>query len=74
MSKGTVKWNESVPLADAALALGRSYLQTRDLLLKGNLTGFKRDGRWYVIRKALEAYKARNVPSGYGSGAGDDPV
>lgn len=42
-----------IPLADAAHHLRVSYLAARDLLLRGELQGLKRNGRWYVETSSL---------------------
>jgi hypothetical protein len=44
---------KGVPLTVAAHALGLGYLATRDRLLRGELTGFRRRGRWYVSGRSL---------------------
>ena len=47
----------SISLPDAAHALSLSYNAAHRLLLIGTLTGTKRDGRWYVDRRSLDAFK-----------------
>ena len=44
---------KDVPLTLAAQQLRRSYLATRDLVLRGALRGRQQDGRWYVDRGDL---------------------
>ena len=47
---------DPVPLAEAALALGRTYHQVRALVLRGDLQGGRdRTGRYFVERAALQA-------------------
>ncbi len=45
----TGKLDNAVPLADAARRLGLSYATVHKRLQRGNLTGIKRGGRWYVL-------------------------
>lgn len=71
MKREIEKWNQALSLSDAAFDLNRSYLQTRDLLLRGELAGFKRDGRWYVKRSSLEAYTHRRVQASVENEEGD---
>ena len=46
--------DDSVPLAEAAFALGVPYLKARDMLLSGALKGRKDGSRWFVERASIE--------------------
>jgi hypothetical protein len=51
-----VRPSDPMPLAEAALALGRTYHQVRALVLRGDLKGGRdRAGRYYVERAAVQA-------------------
>ena len=51
--------SEEVPLADAAFQLGVTYPTSRDMLLRGDLKGGKRDGHWFVEVASIAAFEAR---------------
>ena len=46
---------KEIALSDAALRLGKSWERTWRLVLKGALTGRKKDGRWVVTEESVEA-------------------
>jgi hypothetical protein len=51
---------DPITLAEAALALGRTYHQVRAMVLRGELGGGRdRTGRYYVERTALRAAVAK---------------
>lgn len=49
---------ELVSITKAGAMLGKGYCATRDLVLTGRLEGWQQDGRWYVKRASVEAYRA----------------
>ncbi len=53
----------TVPLANAAQALGMSWHRTWNLILTGKLIGEQRDGKWHVDADSLadvQATRSRN--------------
>ena len=51
---------EMMPLTQAAVALGRGYWGTRNLMFRGELTGRKDDrGRWVVRAEDVRRLAAR---------------
>ncbi len=59
MSELVSRTDDSVPLAEAAFALGVSYLKARDMLLSGTLKGRRSESRWFVERESIEAQTRR---------------
>jgi hypothetical protein len=49
----------SIPLAEAAHALGLTWAQAWRLVLVGALDGRKEGARWIVTQESTEAYGAR---------------
>lgn len=47
-----------MPLAEAALTLRRTWAQTYDLLLRGDLQGRKVGARWWITRESVERVQA----------------
>ena len=50
-----------IPLADAAHHLRVSYLAARDMLLRGELRGLKRDGRWFVEQASIRQMTGKDA-------------
>jgi len=48
---------DEVPLVEAAIAAGESWPQTWRRLLRGELTGRKVHGRWFVLRSDVQRIK-----------------
>ncbi len=46
-----------IPMAEAAIRLKLSWSQTWNLLLKGDLIGEKKGGRWHLTTKSVEQYR-----------------
>ena len=53
---------DSIPLAEAAQALGVSWERAWRLLLQGQLTGSKKANRWRVTAESVEALKLELGP------------
>ena len=53
----------ALPLMEAATAMGLGYASARDRILKGEVEGFQRAGRWFVTRDSIDRWLARE-PNG----------
>ncbi len=49
---------EALPLMAAATAMGLGYASARDRILKGEVEGFQREGRWFGTRDSIDHWLA----------------
>ena len=52
----------TLTIAEAAKRLGRSYFSTHDLLLRGELEGYREGRAWRVLESSVEAVKREKEP------------
>lgn len=64
---------QQVSLPDAAIQLGMSYNQTLRLVLIRELTGRKREGRWYIDASDLKRLIARRARTQRSTSISDAP-
>lgn len=55
---GAMAEASEVPLPEVAFTLGTTYVQARDMLFKGILSGRKKGVHWVVDRESVEREKA----------------
>lgn len=49
---------DPLPLMAAAAAMGLGYASARDRILKGEVLGFQRAGRWFVTQASIDVWLA----------------